>query len=134
MLTATEQLELYLKVLKEHDLKVERVDQKIENLKDNMPLFNVECKELQTSVRKTGIKMLGGYRSPAYRDNSLRGKVYADIQAQLKREFGVTRYEAIKRCQLPIVEKILSNYKLPVILEDEIIKANNQISFNKEVV
>lgn len=94
-----------------------------------MPLFNVECKELQALVRKAGIRVLGGYRTPAYKDNSLRGKIYADIQGQLKRQFGVSRYEAIKRMQLETAKEILENYTVPIYLEDQIINANNQLSF-----
>lgn len=134
LLTPTEQLELYLEVLKEQDLKVERVDQKIDNLKDNMPLFGVESDELQALVRKYGVKFLGGYHSLAYNDASLRGKVYSDIQGQLRREFGVKSYKAIKRCQLDTAKRIIERYELPIVLEDEVKKVNNQISFNKEVV
>lgn len=95
-----------------------------------MPLFNVECKELQALVRKIGTRTLGGYGSPAYKDNSLRGKVYADIQHQLKRQFGVSRYEAIKRSQLNSAKEIVSKYTAPIVLKDEITSINNQISFN----
>lgn len=112
------------------DRKTQEIEDRVNDLEDNMPLFNVECKELQSLVRKIGTRTLGGYGSPAYRDNSLRGKVYADIQHQLKREFGVRRYEAIKRCQLDTAKEIVSNYKAPIVLQDEIISTNNQISFN----
>ncbi|EDU35708.1 MULTISPECIES: ORF6C domain-containing protein [Clostridium] len=111
------------------DKKTQQIEEKVNNLESNMPLFNVECKELQALVRKTGTKVLGGYRTPAYKDNSLRGKVYADIQGQLKRQFGVSRYEAIKRMQLETAKEILGNYAVPIYLEDQIINANNQISF-----
>ncbi|WP_189910966.1 ORF6C domain-containing protein [Clostridium cochlearium] len=112
------------------DRKTQEIEDRVNDLEDNMPLFNVECKELQSLVRKIGTRTLGGYGSPAYKDNSLRGKVYADIQHQLKREFGVRRYEAIKRCQLDTAKEIVSNYKAPIVLQDEIISTNNQISFN----
>ncbi|ABS41801.1 ORF6C domain-containing protein [Clostridium botulinum] len=111
------------------DKKTQQIEEKVNNLEENMPLFNIECKELQGLVRKTGIRVLGGYRTPAYKDNSLRGKVYADIQGQLKRQFGVNRYEAIKRMQLETAKEILGNYAVPIYLEDQIINANNQISF-----
>ncbi|MBE6056952.1 ORF6C domain-containing protein [Clostridium sp.] len=111
------------------DEKTQEIEEKVNNLEENMPLFNIECKELQGLVRKTGIRVLGGYRTPAYRDNSLRGKVYADIQGQLKRQFGVSRYEAIKRMQLETAKEILENYAVPIYLEDQIINANNQVSF-----
>ena len=48
-------------------------------------------------LKKKGIEVLGGYRSIAYCDNSLRSRTYKDIQFHIKREFGVSRYEAIKK-------------------------------------
>lgn len=110
------------------DQRTLEIDNRITELEDNMPLFNVECKELQALVRKVATRVLGGYRSPAYCDNSLRGKVYSDIQNQLKREFGVERYEAIKRSQLGQAKEILSSYKAPLILVQEIQLENRQIA------
>lgn len=107
------------------DEKTQEIEEKVNDLESNMPLFNIECKELQALVRKTGIRVLGGYRTPAYRDNSLRGKVYADIQGQLKRQFGVNRYEAIKRMQLETAKEILENYAVPIYIEEQIINANS---------
>lgn len=107
------------------DNKTIEIEEKVTNLENNIPLFNVECKELQALVRKVGIKALG-YKTPAYNDRSLRTKVYTDIQHQLKREFGVTRYEAIKRKQLDKAKDILENYTVPVYLKEEIFNTNNQ--------
>ena len=115
------------------DHKQQQLEVEVKELKDGMPLFNVECKELQALVRKKGIEVLGGKGSQAYKNNSLRGKVYADIQHELKREFQVTRYEAIKRCQLIKAREIIEDYKVPFMLKDEIIRVNNQINF-KEVI
>lgn len=115
------------------DHKQQQLAVEVKELKDGMPLFNVECKELQAAVRRKGIEVLCGKGSQAYKDNSLRGKVYADIQHQIKREFGVTRYEAIKRSQLNKAIEIVSQYKVPYVLGDEITKTNSQIDF-KEVI
>lgn len=115
------------------DHKQQQLEVEVKELKDGMPLFNVECKELQALVRKKGIEVLGGKGSQAYKNNSLRCKVYADIQHELKREFQVTRYEAIKRCQLIKAREIIADYKVPFMLKDEIIRVNNQINF-KDVV
>lgn len=112
------------------DGKQQKLESEVKDLKDNMPLFQVDCKELQAIVRKKGIEVLGGKDKPSYKDNSIRGKVYSDIQHQLKREFGVTRYEAIKRSQLGIATEIVDNYKVPTVLAEEIEQLNNQIQFN----
>jgi hypothetical protein len=106
------------------DEKTQHIETRMNELEESMPLFNIECKELQQIVRKIGTKALGGYGSPAYKDNSLRGKVYSDIQSQLKREFGVEKYEAIKRCQLNTAKTIVNQYKIPMVLADEIYKMN----------
>lgn len=126
-LSPMEILELQFKVVKEQGEKLEEVDLKVTKLENDMPLFNVDCKELQNLVRKIGIKVLGGYKSQAYNDNSLRGRVYSDIQHQLRREFGVSRYEAIKRSQLEKAKLIISRYVAPTVLVDEIEQANNQL-------
>lgn len=115
------------------DHKQQQLEVEVKELKDGMPLFNVECKELQTLVRKKGIEVLGGKGSQAYKNNSLRCKVYSDIQQQLRREFQVTRYEAIKRCQFAKAKDIIAEYKVPFMLKDEIVMINNQVGF-KEVV
>ena len=112
------------------DGKQQKLESEVKDLKDNMPLFQVDCKELQAIVRKKGIEVLGGKDKPSYKDNSIRGKVYSDIQYQLKREFGVTRYEAIKRSQLGIATEIVDNYKVPTVLAEEIEQLNNQLQFN----
>lgn len=126
-LSPMELMELQFKALKEQQEKIVQVENKVDKLEEDMPLFQVDCKEIQALVRKKGIEALGGYRSMAYNDNSLRGKVYSDIQHQIRREFGVLRYEAIKRSQLEAAKEIIINYKVPLVLENEI-KLLNTIS------
>ena len=119
-LTALEQLDLQRQAILE-------VNDKVEALEKDMPLFKAECDELQDLVHKVGVRYLGGKKSKAYNDASLRGRVYADIQHQLKREFGVNKYAWIKHSQFNRAKEIISNYTLPIVLEDEIILANNQL-------
>ena len=119
-LTPMELMELQFKALKEQEEKIAQVENRVDKLEEDMPLFQIDCKEIQALVRKKGIEALGGYRSIAYNDNSLRGKVYSDIQQQIRREFGVLRYEAIKRSQLEMAKEIIINYKVPLVLENEI--------------
>lgn len=110
------------------DTRTVKLETQLNDLQDNMPLFNVECDELQALVRKVGMKCLGGKESPAYKDRSLRTKVYSDIQSILKREFGVDRYKAIKRSQIAIATEIVENYKLPLVLSIEITELNRGVA------
>ena len=112
------------------DTKVQKIEEDFNTFKSNLPLLNVDCKELQAAVKKKGIEVLGGYRSIAYCDNSLRSRTYKDIQFHIKREFGVSRYEAIKRKHLNKALEIVRTYKAPFVLQDEIIMCNNQSQFN----
>ena len=125
-LSPMELMELQFKTLKEQKEKIAQVENRVDKLEEDMPLLQIDCKEIQALVRKKGIEALGGYRSIAYNDNSLRGKVYSDIQQQIRREFGVLRYEAIKRSQLEMAKEMIINYKAPLVLENEIKLLNGQ--------
>ena len=120
-------LRLQFKAIEEQDNKIEEVKNDFEDFKGDIPLFQTECKELQKMVRQIGTKVLGGYKSPAYNDKSLRGKVYSDIQSQIKREFEVSRYESIKRRELESALEIVANYKVPYKLEQDIRLKNMQL-------
>ena len=125
-LSPMELMELQFIALKEQKEKIAQVENRVDKLEEDMPLLQIDCKEIQALVRKKGIEALGGYRSIAYNDNSLRGKVYSDIQQQIRREFGVLRYEAIKRSQLEMAKEIINHYKVPLVLENEIKLLNEQ--------
>ena len=129
-LTTLEQLKLHYLALDEQNKELKQVKADVTDLKNNMPLFNIECKDLQQAVRAKGCEVLGGYGSKAYKSNSIRQKVYIDIQHQLKREFGVSRYEAIKRQYLATAHMIVENYEPPTCLVNEIYNANMQIPFD----
>lgn len=131
-LSPMELLKLQYKALEEHEQKIEQVKHELDDYIDNAPLFQVDCKEVQAEVKRKGTKVLGGYRSPAYLDNSLRGKVYADIQRELKRQFGVNRYEAIKRKDYEKALIIISNYEAPFKLQGDIELKNSQIGLELE--
>lgn len=121
-LSAIEQLQLQNQAILE-------VNEKVDKIQNDMPLFKAECDELQALVKKTGVTLMGGKNAQAYKDNSLRCKVYADIQHQLRREFGVDKYSWIKHSQFNKAKEIITTYELPIILKDEISKINNQLSF-----
>lgn len=123
-LSALEQLQLQNQAILE-------VNDKVDKLQNDMPLFKAECDELQALVKKIGVGLMGGKNAPAYKDNSLRGKVYSDMQHQLRREFGVDKYSWIKHSQFNQAKVIISNYELPTVLKDEIARINNQVSFEE---
>ncbi|MGN2339408.1 ORF6C domain-containing protein [Clostridium cagae] len=110
------------------DGKQQKLENEVKDLKDNMPLFNIDCEELQKAVKKKAVKCLGGYNRKAYYDKSLRARVFGDIQREIKRQFEVNSYKAIKRSQLEIAKEIVDKYEVPFVLKDEITLVNNQIA------
>lgn len=107
--------------------ELERVNADLQEFKQDIPLLGVEEIKVSNAVKKKGVDCLGGKQSAAYGDNSIRGKVYADIHRQLKREFGVTTYKAIKRRECDLAIGVVEAYELPRVLQEEINAANRQI-------
>lgn len=126
-LTAIEQLQLTQQALLEVNEKIDDVADELQSFKKDMPLLAIECDRITTAVKKKGVECLGGKDSNAYQDKSLRGRVYSDIHGQLKREFGVSSYKAIKRSQCDYAVEIINNYRLPLALEEEIESLNAQM-------
>lgn len=129
-LSPLEQMKLQGQALLEVDAKVELVDRDLQQFKQDMPILGIEESRITAAVRKKGVRCLGGEESNAYHDKSLRGKVYADIYGQLKREYGVDTYKAIKRSQCDVAVGIIDGYELPLVLVDEIADLNNQLEFD----
>ena len=113
---------------------VKAVKDDLEDFKGNAPLFNIECDTLQKSLRGKVIKELGGKKSLAYKDKSIRTKMYIDAQNQLKREFDVSSYKAIKRCQLDDALKVIEAYKPPTAYKELIDAVNRQMLLEEAIL
>ena len=109
--------------------KVNSIDKDLQEFKQDMPLLALECQRITWAKNNKIVPLMGGKSSPAYRNRSLRTKVYKDLDKQLKREFGVDTYKAIKRNQCNLAVKIIEAYKLPMFLKEEIDAENAQMSF-----
>lgn len=109
--------------------KVNSIDKDLQEFKQDMPLLALECQRITWAKNNKIVPLMGGKSSPVYRDRSLRTKVYKDLDKQLKREFGVDTYKAIKRNQCNLAVKIIEAYKLPMFLKEEIDAENAQMSF-----
>ena len=127
-MTVPEQIQLLAMGSVELTQKVDRLDQKIDRLEADLPILGIEIDKITCAVKKKGVECLGGKDSEAYADRSLRGKVYSDIYSELKRQFGVTTYKAIKRSQCSDAVEIIGQYKLPYILAAQIQTENAQVN------
>ena len=125
-LSVTELIELELRAIKEVDSKAEAINEDLQTFKRELPLFNIDCEEIQNAKNRVVVPLLGGKNSAAYKDKSLRSKVYSDINRQIRREFNVNSYKAIKRNQYEKIFEIIKNYKLPLFLKEEIEKMKGE--------
>ena len=127
-MTIPEQIQLLAMGNVELNQKVNNLDKKIEDLEYSLPILGIEIYLITTAVKKKGVECLGGKNSEAYADRSLRGKVYNDIYRELKRQFGVSTYKAIKRNQCEVAVEVISSYKLPYVLASQVQFKNAQVN------
>ncbi|WP_250277404.1 ORF6C domain-containing protein [[Clostridium] colinum] len=126
--TPMQLLELEFQAIKEVDNKVEEVKQDLENFKQDMPLLALEIDKIKNARNRTAVNVLGGKDSNAYKNRSLRSKVYQDMSREIKRQFGVETYKAIKRNQCDKVIEIIKSYVPPMYLLQEIENENLQLA------
>lgn len=131
-MTTAEKIQLLAQGNEELSGRVEKVEDKIDSLENDMPLYGCEIDEIQKHVKRRGVDILGGKKSEAYHDRSIRSLVYSDIYCQLKREYGcVSSYKSIKRKYIADVHEFIDCYVAPVFLREQITDANAQMSFAK---
>lgn len=126
-LTVMEQIQILAQGNIELEQKIDSVDKDLQEFKKDMPLLALECQRITVAKNKKVVPLLGGKEAPAYRNISLRSKVYGDIDSQLRREFGVSSYKAIRRNQTDKAIEIIENYELPLYLKESIADENAQM-------
>ena len=117
------------------DQKQVKMEQRIDRLEYDIPLYGSEADELSSHVKRKGVSVLGGKQSEAYKDTEIRSKVYRDIYDQVKREFGIyddsgrpQSYKALKRKYIADAHELIDCYEVPTYLEELISEANSQIN------
>lgn len=113
--------------IQEVENRVNRVQEDLDEFKEEMPLLALDCDRISRAVHIKGVECLGGKDSLAYQDRSLRAKVYSDLHREIKRQFGVTTYKAIRRNQCDNVCRIVSEYELPMVLQEQVEAANTNM-------
>lgn len=127
-MTTEEQIKLLAQGNVELEKKVDAVNNRIDTLEHDMPLYGCEIDEVKGHVNRRGVNILGGKQSEAYRNASIRGSVYSDIYRQLKREYGaVNTYKSIKRKYIADIHEFIDDYEPPTVLAEQINDANAQM-------
>ena len=128
-LTTAQQIQLLAQGNVDLANRIEGVENKVESLENDMPLYSCEVDEIQGHVKRKAVKVFGGKDSEAYQDASLRAPVFKDMYGQLKREYGcVASYKSIKRRYIADVHEFIDGYELPTVLSEQVQHANAQLS------
>lgn len=129
-MTTAEQIRLLAQGNTELNERVEKVEDKIYNLENDMPLYGCEIDEVSKHVKRKAVDVLGGKESESYKDSSVRSQLFSDIYTQIKREYGlVSSYKSIKRKYLDDVHNFIDRYEPPRVLQEQISNANAQMRF-----
>lgn len=108
--------------------RIDKVEDKISSLENDMPLYGCEIDEVQKHIKRKVVDVLGGKNTSAYKDSSVRSSVFADIYRQLKREYGcVSTCKSIKRKYIADVHEFIDCYLPPTVLSEQIENSNAQM-------
>lgn len=134
-MTTGGQIRLIAQGYMELEQKIDTVEQKVEHLEKDIPLYGSEADEICNHVKRKGVVAMGGKESNSYKDTKIRAAVYTDIYNQIKREFGLyddkgrfTSYKALKRRYIYEAHELIDSYELPTYLAEQIKNSNAQLN------
>lgn len=103
----------------------------LKDIEEEYPLDPCMSDDIQKAVKRKGVEVLGGKKSNAYQDKSLRIRVYQDIYSELKREFGLldengyqVSYKHLKKKYFNGALIFIDSYQPSMAIENEIMMAN----------
>lgn len=109
--------------------EVDGIKADLEALKMDLPVLPIEADRITVAVKKKGVSVLGGKTSSAYNNRGLRQKVYNNLYANLKYNFGIKSYKSIKRSECDKAIEVINSYQPPFFLQQQIDSENAQQSF-----
>lgn len=124
-LSPMEQLKLQYEVLEQHEQRFEKIEERLDSLEINPH----QKRAIQRAKNKRVTGLLGGRKSAAYKDASLRSKVYADMGRQYNNYFDISEYAYTPRNRFKEALELISTYNLTVELSMEVKQKNNQLAF-----
>lgn len=129
-MTTQEQIQLLAQGSVELTKKVDTLAERMDKIELDLPILPIEAERITEAVKRKGVSSLKGKKSAAYADRSLRQKVYHNIYANLKYNFGIKSYKAIQRSQCDRAIEIINKWEPPVFLAYLIDEANAQMGMN----
>ena len=124
-LSPMDQLRLQYQVLETHEQRFEKIEERLDSLEINPH----QKRAIQKAKTKRVLELLGGRKSIAYKDASLRGKVYADMGRQYNSYFDISEYAYTPRNKFKEALEVISSYNLSIELSMEGKQLNQLLAF-----
>jgi Rha family phage regulatory protein len=112
------------------DKKTQEIEIRVARLESSKTIDYGQQLELQNMAKRKVIEALGGKDGQAYRDNSLRGKVFSAIWKDYKDYFNIESYKNTLVRDLDKAREYISSWRPQGKLLREIEEANRQMSFS----
>lgn len=113
--------------------EVDGLNDRVENLENNMTVDFGQQRRLQNKAKSKAVTTLGGIDSPAYKNSSIRGKVFSSIWRDYKDYFMVSSYRDTSRVDFEKGMAYLDNWQVQGRLLREIEDCNKQISIEEAI-
>lgn len=125
--TIPQQIQLLAQGNVELNQRVDTLTERIDKIELDLPLLPIEADGVSNAVKHRVVEALGGKGSNAYHNKSISQTAFIDAYRNLKRNFNVSSYKAIKRNQYNRAIEIVNGWNPPVFLADEIEACNSQM-------
>jgi hypothetical protein len=106
-----------------------KIENRVVNLEQNMTIDYSQQLTLQEIAKSAAINAIGGKGMPAYKDCSLRGKVFSQVWRDYKEYFEVNSYKNTARIEFEKAKEYLKNWKAQGKVLREIESSNGQLGF-----
>lgn len=114
------------KITQEQDKAIKKLNTKVTFLEELSGLTPARNKELTKARNKKVIQLCGGSDSNAYKDVTLRKKVYHAMFQDYKRCFDVTQYADTQMKRFEEAKRFIENWYAPYVVNNEIQETNAQ--------
>lgn len=113
--------------------EVESLNGRVDNLENNMTVDFGQQRRLQNKAKSKVINVIGGVKSSAYKNKSIRSKVFSAIWRDYKDYFMVGSYRDTSRVDFEKAMDYLGSWQAQGKLLREIEECNNQIDIEEVI-
>ncbi|MDU3970554.1 MAG: ORF6C domain-containing protein [Enterococcus faecalis] len=125
--------ELLLEAALKHERGLTLVNQRLDKLETETTINRSQQRKIQGLVSSTVIKVLGGKKTSAYKDSSIKQSAFSNCYKQLKALFDVASYVDIPKVRYEEALTLIPKWKPDLELQARIDMANGNRDMFKEV-